>query len=137
VTHQPAPDDVIVRPSVADPDREHQRYRIIPEYDEADTAYVADYAEALARLVVWAHEDGCEIAEDVVAAGLRRAAARVGGVERLIARRSGSWEAEGVRNLAGGWEDETEPSGGIPLPPSADVPQDVRSAYERGRKEER
>jgi hypothetical protein len=101
-------DAVIVRPSVADPDRQRQRHRIIPEYDEADTAYVEDYAEALARLLVWAHEDGCEIAEDVVAAGLRRAAARVGGVERLVARRSGSWEAEGVQNLAGGWEYEAE-----------------------------
>jgi hypothetical protein len=109
VTNQHAPADVIIRPSVADPDRQHQRYRIIPSYDEADAAYVADYAEALARLVVWAHNDGCEIAEDVVAAGLRRAAARVGGVERLIARRSGSWEAEGVRNLAGGWEYQAEP----------------------------
>ncbi len=109
MTDRHAPEDVIVRPSVADPDRRHQRDRIIPAYDEADIAYVDDYAEALARLLVWAHEDGCEIAEDVVAAaGLRRAAARVGGAERLIARRSGSWEAEGVRNLAGGWEYEAE-----------------------------
>jgi hypothetical protein len=132
MTSQHAPDAVIVRPSVADPGRERQRYRIVPEYDEADAAYVADYAEALARLLVWAYEDGCEIAEDVVAAGLRRAAARVGGVERLIGRRSGSWEAEAVRNLAGGWEDETEPGGAaIPLPPSADVPPDVRNAYEQ------
>jgi hypothetical protein len=105
---QHAPNDVIVRPSVADPDRPHQRYRIIPEYDEADAAYVDDYAEALARLLVWAYQDGCEIAEDVVAAGLRQAAARVGGIDRLIARRSGSWEADNVRNLAGGWEDEAK-----------------------------
>jgi hypothetical protein len=105
---QHAASDAIVRPSVADPDRQRQRYRIIPEYDERDDAYSADYAEALARLLVWAHQDGCEIAEDVVAAGLRKAAARIGGVDRLIARRSGSWEASNVANLAGGWEDEAQ-----------------------------
>jgi hypothetical protein len=104
--HEPA--DVIVRPSVADPGRQQQRYRIIPAYDERDDAYSADYAEALARLLVWAHEDGCEIAEDVVAAGLRKAAALLGGLDRLIARRSGSWEASNVENLAGGWEYEAE-----------------------------
>jgi hypothetical protein len=104
VTIQHAPTDVIVRPSVADPNRQHQRYRIIDAYDEVDYAYSADYAEALARLLVWAHQDGCEIAEDVIAAGIRKAAARVGGIDRLIARRSGSWEASNVENLGGGWE---------------------------------
>lgn len=106
---------VIVRPSVADPDRQRQpAYRIIPTYDVRDDTYSADYAEALARLLVWAHQDGCEIAEDVVAAGLRKAAARVGGIDRLIARRCGSWEASDVENLAGGWEYEAghEPTTG-------------------------
>jgi len=96
----PEPNDTIVRPSALDPARQRHPYRIIPEYDAADTAYAA----ALARLLVWAHEDGCEIAEDVVSEGIKLAAARLGGVDRLIGRRSGSWKAEAVKNLAGGWE---------------------------------
>jgi hypothetical protein len=107
---RPDPNEVIVRPSVADPARPRQPYRILPAYQQADAAYAADYTEALSRLLVWAFEDGCELGE-VVATAARRAAARLGGPHRLLARRPGSWEAAALQQLTGGWEHEAKPQG--------------------------
>lgn len=61
--------------------------------------------DSIARHLARAARKGEDVG-DQLAAACRLAAAMVGGSERLVAGRPGSWEAEHVRSLAGGWEYE-------------------------------
>lgn len=73
--------------------------------------------DRLADMLVSAASGGDDVG-DVLAAACRKAAARLNAsippgwdspadeLEALLAGRSGSWEAEHVRGLAGGWEYE-------------------------------
>lgn len=70
----------------------------------ADMAVVADYRTRLAALLVAARQAGVEVAEDLIAAAVRDAARRVGGIEQLLWFRPGSWEASHVRQLGAMWD---------------------------------
>jgi hypothetical protein len=71
-----------------------------PEISAAETAAIR---EQITDAVLRAHRGDVDVA-DVLAAALRGAAAKLGGEHELTVHRSGSWEAEHVRALAGGWE---------------------------------
>jgi hypothetical protein len=92
--------DRIIRPgSKADRrSRREPQTDALPGRAEGHWEYHGDYVTALAALIGWAYDDGIEIA-GWISEGLRQANADVGGMDALLARRPGSWEASYVARL--------------------------------------
>ena len=72
--------------------------------------------EAIARVLAAAAREGTDVG-DLLGAACSLAAARVGSDDALVNGRPGSWEADHVRGLAGGWEYVSDDERGPVRPP--------------------